>query len=125
MLETSAAVVVRDPVLASSLELALLAARLSVIVHDPAQGLDNLPLDRATTLIVEHSLLKPDPATFIATLRARSWLGLVILMTGDEEAFRFEKADRVTILEMPFQAAALIAAVQAEWPTDDSSGTTG
>jgi hypothetical protein len=124
MLETSAVVVVRDPVLASSLELALLAAGLSVIVHDPAPGLDNLPLDRARAMIVEHSLLKPDPATFIATLRARSWLGLVILMTGDEEAFRFEKADRVTILEMPFQAAALIAAVQAEWPADDSSSPT-
>jgi FixJ family two-component response regulator len=125
MRETSAVVVVRDAVLASSLELALLAAGLGVIVHDPEQGLDDLPLDRATTLIVEHSLLKPSPATFIAALRARPWLGLVILMTGDEEAFRFEKADRVTILEMPFQAAALIAAVQAEWPMDDGSGTAG
>lgn len=114
MLETSAVVVVRDPVVASSLELALLVAGLGAIVHDPAQGFDNLPLDRATTLVVEHSLLKPDPATFIAALRARSWLGLVILMTGDEEAFRFEKSAKVAVLEMPFQAAALIAAVKAE-----------
>jgi hypothetical protein len=114
----NAIVAVRDPALAASLELALEAGAIAAILWNPEYGLEDLPLGDASTLIVEHSVLTPDPATFIAGLRQQPWFGLVILMTGDGEALspRVGEARRVTILEMPFQAAALIAAIRAQWP---------
>lgn len=123
MRETGAIVVVRDADLASALELALLAAELEVIVHDPRTGLEALPLEGAQTLVIEQQLLGPDPATFLAALRARPWLGLAIVTTDDAEVLRsaLPRARRVTILEMPFQAATLIAAVRAEWPAKNGS----
>jgi FixJ family two-component response regulator len=118
MLEAVAIIVARDAALASSLELTLLAAGLPVALHDPAQGLESLALDRASILIVEEQVLKPDAPSFIAALRTRLWSGLVILITGDATLLRgvFEAAYRVTVLEMPFQGADLIAAIRAEWP---------
>jgi DNA-binding response OmpR family regulator len=118
MLDAVAIIVARDAALASSLELTLLAAGLPVTLHDPAQGLESLALDGATILIVEQHVLKPDAPAFIAALRARLWSGLVILITGDEATLRdvFAAAHRVTVLEMPFQGADLIAAIRAEWP---------
>jgi DNA-binding response OmpR family regulator len=118
MLDAAAIIVARDAALAASLELTLLAAGLPVALHDPAQGLESLPLEGATILIVEQQMLKPDAPSFIAALRTQLWDGLVILITGDETTLRgvFESAYRVTVLEMPFQGADLIAAIRAEWP---------
>jgi DNA-binding response OmpR family regulator len=116
----SAIVVVRDPDLAASLELALLAGGLNAVLFDVAQDLERLPLDIAMTLIVEAQLLKPDPAAFVAGLRARPWDGLIILMTGDGEGLRtaLVRSHRVTVLEMPFVGKDLIAAIRAVWPAD-------
>ena len=121
--QASTIVVAADAALASSLELALQAAGLTVIVYDPAHGLADLPLDVAMTLIADHRVLTPNPVGFVATLRARHWDGLVIVMTGDGEAQRvaFEGAWRVSILEMPFVGADLIAAIRAVWPALDGS----
>jgi hypothetical protein len=112
--EACAVVAVREPVLASSLELALLASGFSAILHDPAQGLDDLPLEGAAVLILGPHVLKSDPLLFIDGLRARPWRGVVILITGDGEALRgiFEGAERVAVLEMPFVGADLIAAIR-------------
>jgi hypothetical protein len=113
--QANAIVVVKDAALASSLEMALQAAGFAALVHDPAAGLANLPLDVAMTLIVEDRVLKPSPAAFVARLRSRPWLGLVVLVTGDADDLRaaFAASDRVTILEMPFLGADLIAAIRA------------
>jgi hypothetical protein len=118
----SAIVVVRDPVLAASLELALLAGGMNAFLHDPAQGLDGLPLEIALTLIVDEQVLRPDTTLFVAGLRARPWEGLVILVTGDGETLRlvFERSENTVVLEMPFVGADLIAAIRAVWPGDDS-----
>ncbi|MDB5427432.1 MAG: hypothetical protein JWR47_3614 [Phenylobacterium sp.] len=118
--QASAVVVARDPALAAALELALQAAGLNAIVHDPAKGLDDLPLDGAAALIVDHQLLKPGPTAFVARLRARPWDGLVILMTDDGVRLRaaFERALGIAILEMPFVGAEMIAAIRAAWPAD-------
>jgi hypothetical protein len=116
----SAIVVVRDQVLAASLELALLAAGLNAFLYDPSQGLGRLPLDIAMTLIVDAEILKPDPAVFVAGVRNRPWDGLIVLMTGDAEALQaaFARSQRIAVLEMPFVGADLIAAIRAVWPVD-------
>ena len=119
--KSSAIVVVRDPVLAASLELALLAGGLNAFLFDPAQGLDTLPLEIALTLIVAEEVLKPDPAAFVAGLRARPWDGLVILITGDGQTLSsvFGRSRRIEVLEMPFVGADLIGAIRDVWPADD------
>ena len=116
--QASAIVVVKDAALASSLEMALQAGGFQAIVHDPGRGLANLPLDAAMTLIVEDRVLIPNPAVFVERLRSRPWLGLVVLVAGDASALPagLVGADRVTILEMPFLGADLIAAIHAVWP---------
>jgi len=118
MLETNAIVVVGDASLASALELALQAAGLNVILHDPTPGLDDLPLHQAMTLVIDQRVVRPDVAPFIAALRARAWQGLVILMSDDARSLRpaLGEAHRVSVLEKPFQAAGLIAALRAHWP---------
>src|SRR4051794_9728344 len=125
MLQASAIVVVRDPVLASSLELALLAGGLTPLVRAPTEAIDELPLDAAMTLIIDERLMQPDPAAYVRALRARPWLGLVILISGDRAALdpALAKIRRVTILEMPFQGADLIAAVRATWPSGAGGST--
>ena len=109
---------VRDPALAASLELALLAAGLTPRLHDPAAGLEDLPLDGAGTLIVGPHLLDDRVRTFVEALRAQPWDGLVILITGDAEKLRgMVGADpMVAVLEMPFGGAELIAVIRAAWP---------
>ena len=77
--QASAIVVVRDQVLAASLELALLAGGMNAFLYDPAQGLDRLPLEIAMALIVDEQVLAPDPSAFVAGLRARPWCGLIVL----------------------------------------------
>jgi len=116
--QASAIVVVRDRILASSLELALLAGGLNAFLYDPEQGLDRLPLDIAMTLIVDEEILKPDPAAFVAGVRAQPWDGLIVLMTGDGESLQavFARSQRIAVLEMPFVGADLIAAIRAVWP---------
>jgi len=116
----SAIVVVRDQVLAASLELALLAGGLDAFLFDPAQGLERLPLDFAMTLIVDHEVVAPDPAAFVAGLRARPWDGLVALVTDDGESVRavFARSQRVAVLEMPFVGADLIGAIRSVWPPE-------
>lgn len=118
--QASAIIVVADAALASSLEMALQAAGLTAIIHDPAQGLADLPLDIALTLVADHRLVEPNPAAFVAALRARPWAGLVILMTGDGETMRaaLGPAWRTAVLEMPFIGADLIATIRAVWPAD-------
>jgi hypothetical protein len=118
--QASAIVVVRDQVLAGSLELALLAGGLNAFLYDSAQGLDRLPLDIAMTLIVDEQILAPDPGAFVAGLRARPWDGLVVLITGDGEALRtvLARSRRIAVLEMPFVGADLIAAIRAVWPDE-------
>jgi hypothetical protein len=118
--QASAIVVVRDEVLGASLELALLAGGLDVLLFDPRQGLERLPLDVSLTLIVDHQILKPDPAAFVAELRARPWDGLIVLLTGDGEALQaaFTRSQRIAVLEMPFVGADLIAAIRAVWPSE-------
>lgn len=117
----SAIVVVRDQVLAASLELALLAGGLNAFLYDPEQGLERLPLDIAMTLIVDDKILAPDPAAFVAGLRARPWDGLIVLMTGDGEALQtaFARSRRVAVLEMPFVGADLIAVIRTIWPDEN------
>ncbi|THD56543.1 hypothetical protein [Phenylobacterium sp.] len=121
--QASAIVVVRDQVLAGSLELALIAGGLNAFLFDPAQGLERLPLDIAMTLIVDAQLLTPDPAVFVAGLRERPWDGLIVLITGDGEALRtvFARSQRIAVLEMPFVGADLIAAIRSVWP-DEAAG---
>jgi hypothetical protein len=116
--QASAIVVVRDQVLAESLELALLAGGMNAFLYDPAQGLERLPLEIAMTLIVDGQVLAPDPAAFVTGLRARPWDGLVVLVTGDGETLRtvFARSQRIAVLEMPFVGADLIAAIRAAWP---------
>ena len=118
--ESSAIVVVRDLDLAGSLELALTAGGFNAFIFDPAQGLDRLPIDIAMTLIVEDEILKPDPAAFVASLRARPWNGLVILVTGRAWMLGplLERSDRIAVLEMPFIGADLLAAIRAVWPAE-------
>jgi len=118
--QASAIVVVRDEVLAASLELALLAGGTNAFLYDPAQGLDGLPLEIAMTLIVDEQVLAPDPGTFAAGLRARPWDGLIVLVTGDGETLRtvFARSQRIAILGMPFVGADLIAAIRTAWPAD-------
>jgi hypothetical protein len=120
--EASAIVVVRDEVLAASLELALLAGGLNAFLCDPAQGLDRLPLEIAMTLIIDQQILTPDRAAFVAGLRARPWDGLIVLITGDGDALRtvFGRSRRIAVLEMPFVGADLIAAIRTVWPSEDS-----
>jgi hypothetical protein len=112
--EVKAIVLVEDTVLASSLELALLAVGIVPILHDPALGLEDLPLHGATTLIVGPCVLPPRPMAFVKALRARPWDGLVILITGEAQELRanFEGAHRVAVLEMPFVGADLIAVIR-------------
>jgi hypothetical protein len=119
--KTSAIVVVRDAVLAASLELALVAGGLNAFLYDPAQGLDRLPLDIALTLIVDEEVLRPDPAAFVAGLRARPWDGLVVPVTGDGETLRtvFGRSRRIAALEMPFVGSDMIGAIRAVWPAGD------
>jgi hypothetical protein len=116
--QASAIVVVRDRILASSLELALLAGGLNAFLYDPEQGLGRLPLDIAMTLIVDEQILKPGPAAFVTGVRARPWDGLIVLMTGDGESLQavFSRSQRIAVLEMPFVGADLIAAIRAVWP---------
>jgi len=116
----SVIVVVRDQVLAASLELALLASGLDAFLFDPGQDLECIPLDIAMTLIVDHEVLTPDPAAFVAGLRARPWDGLVVLVTGDGETLRtvFARSQRVAVLEMPFVGADLIGAIRSAWPPE-------
>jgi len=123
--EASAIVVVRDDALAASLELALIAGGLNAFLYDPAQGLDRLPLDIAMTLIVDQQILAPDPAAFVARLRARPWDGLIVLIAGDGEALQtvFARSRRIAVLEMPFVGADLIAAIRAVWPADPPKGS--
>jgi len=118
MVRSNAIVVVRDAELAQSLELALLAAGLTASVQEPSVKLDDLPLDLAATLIVDQQLMAPTPPAFLAAMRARPWLGLVILITSDRDALdpALLGARRVTVLEMPFQGADLIAAIRDVWP---------
>jgi hypothetical protein len=112
--EARAVVAVREPVLASSLELTLVAGGFSAIVHDPAQGLDGLPIEGAAVLILDPQVLESNASIFIDELRARPWRGLAILITGDGETLRrvFERAEQVAVLEMPFVGADLIAAIR-------------
>jgi len=118
--EASAIVVVRDQDLASSLELALIAGGYNAFIFDPIQGLERLPIDIAMTLIVEDKVLRPDPAAFVSSLRARPWDGLVVLVTGEPRALGplFNRSDRIAVLEMPFVGADLLAAIRAVWPPD-------
>jgi hypothetical protein len=118
--QASVIIVVRHQILAASLELALLASGLTVLLFDPEQGLDTLPLDSAMTLIVDHHVLAPAPLAFVEGLRALPWDGLVILMTGDSEPLNaaFESASRIAVLEMPFGGSDLIAAIRAVWPAE-------
>ena len=110
--QASAIVVVR--------ELALLAGGMNAFLYDPEQGLARLPLEIAMTLIVEGQILAPDPAAFVAGLRARPWDGLVVLVTGDGETLKtvFARSRRIAVLEMPFVGADLIAAIRTVWPAD-------
>ncbi len=119
--EARAVVAVCEPVLASSLELALLASGFSAILHDPMQGLEGLPLEGATVLILGPRVLKAEPLIFIDGLRARPWRGLVILITGDGETLRrvCEGTGGVAILEMPFVGADLIAVIRDAGASDD------
>jgi FixJ family two-component response regulator len=119
--QAGAIVVVHDKVLAASLELALIAGGLNAIIFDPTQGLEQLPLDVAMTLIVDAQLLERDPAVFVSSLRARPWEGLVVLMTGDGKRLQaaFARSQRIAVLEMPFVGADLIAAVRTVWPCED------
>jgi FixJ family two-component response regulator len=119
--QASVVVVARDPALAAALELALQAAGLNAIVYDPAQGLDDLPLDGVAALIADDEVLTPSPAAFVTQLRARPWEGLTILMTGNGEKLRaaFEGSWGIAVLEMPFVGAEMIAAIRAAWPADD------
>jgi hypothetical protein len=122
--EARAVVAVREPVLAASLEFALLAGGLSTILHDPAQGLDELPIEGAAVLILGPHVVRSNPLDFIEGLRARPWGGLAILITGDGETLRrvFERAERVAVLEMPFVGADLIAAIRDADASDSPSG---
>jgi len=115
--------VVRDAVLAASLELALLASGMNAFLFDAKQGLDRLPLNIAMTLIIDDSLAAPDPATFAAGLRAKAWDGLIVLITDDGELLReaVRRSERVAVLEMPFVGADLIGAIQAVWPPEPSA----
>jgi hypothetical protein len=119
--EARAVVAVCEPVLASSLELALLAGGFSAILHDPAQGLEDLPLEGVAVLILDPRVLKSNPL-IIDGLRARPWRGLAILITGDGEPLRraFERVERVAVLEMPFVGADLIAAIRDADAPDSS-----
>jgi hypothetical protein len=118
MVRSKAIVVVRDAVLAQALDLAMLAAGLTAAVLEPSLKPDDWPLADAATLIIDQRLMAPTPSAFVAALRVRPWLGLVILITGDRDALdpALLGARRVTVLEMPFQGADLIAAIRAEWP---------
>ncbi|HEY1928544.1 MAG TPA: hypothetical protein VGG92_13840 [Caulobacteraceae bacterium] len=116
MEESKAIVVVQDPVLASSLELALLAAGVTPVLCDANQEVDSLPLSDATILIVGPKALAAGATDFVDTVRTCGWVGLIILITGDCRKLRgvFKGAYRVAVLEMPFVAADLIAAIKRE-----------
>ena len=75
------------------------------------------------TLIVDHQVLKPDPAAFVSGLRALPWDGLIVLVTGEGETLRtvFARSHRIAVLEMPFIGADLIAAIRAVWPSDQGA----
>src|ERR1700712_849496 len=96
--QVNAIVVVRDAILASSLELALQAGGVTPVLYDPAQALDDLPLEGARTLIFGPHVLNGHARRFLEQLRARPWDGLVILITGDGESLRGALAtdDRLT-----------------------------
>lgn len=113
-----AAVVIKDAILASSLELALLAAGVTPVLHEATVSLDDPQLVAVATLIVGPCELAARPVALVRALRARQWDGLVILITGEGDRLRtaLQGAVRVTVLEMPFGAAELVAAIHAAWP---------
>jgi len=121
MVEAGVILAVRDPALAASLELALLAGGLTPHLYDPAAGFQDLaalPLDAAGALILGPHTLNGNAPAFIEALRARPWDGLVILITGDGEKLRgaLGPDPSVAVLEMPFGGADLIAVIRSAWP---------
>ena len=115
MQTAKAIVVVEDAAIASALEIALLAAGLTAVSRTPGAGMDSLPLGDATILIVDLAGIGLEPLALIERLRSRDWPGLAILITDDRRALRGAFADtpRVAVLEMPFVAADLIAAIRS------------
>jgi hypothetical protein len=95
---------------AESLELTLSAVGATAVVHDKRRGLDALPLEDGCTLIIDRRLLPPDPAAFLARLRAGGDLGLTIVLLEDRAIRdpRLEAAVGAVGLEKPFDSRDLI-----------------
>jgi len=111
----TAIVLVKDAALASSLEAVLVADGLRVIVQDPQSPLQALPLAEGRLLVSEHRMLPFHLAEFLTAVGARSWGGLVILLTDDRARLvgSVEGLDGVTILEMPFVGTDLIDVIRS------------
>jgi hypothetical protein len=120
--EAKAIIVVQDAVLASSLELALLAAGLAPVVCEPPEDPARLPLETAAVLILGPCRRADELVAFVSAARAGGWRGLVVLIAGDGGKLRaaFRGAERVAVLEMPFVAADLLAAIRVGRPPGDA-----
>ncbi|HEY3949315.1 hypothetical protein [Phenylobacterium sp.] len=115
MKKDKAIVVLADAAIASSLEIALLAAGLAPTLFEPEESLDRLPVDAAAVLIVDPAARAQEPLALVEELRSRDWPGLTVLITGDRRSLLgvIGHASRIAILEMPFVAADLIAAISS------------
>jgi hypothetical protein len=107
-------IAVKENALAVSLDLAVQALDLAVLIHDPVRGLCGLPLSRDSTLIIDRELLPVDPWAFIGRLRARLWRGAAIVLTEDAAApdAILEPTEDLILLEKPFGSGELLAFVR-------------
>lgn len=107
-------IAVKENALAVSLDLAVQALDLAVLIHDPVGGLCGLPLSRDSTLIIDRELLPADPGAFIGRLRAKHWRGAAIVLTEDAAApdAVLQPTEDVILLEKPFGCGELLAFVR-------------
>ncbi len=111
-------VAVKESALAISIEITVQALGLPAIVHDPAVGLGELPLQRWSTLIIDHELVRRGAKAFIDRLRAQQWRGLAILLTEDASAAAklAGTVDHAVVIEKPFLNPELVARLRLAHP---------
>jgi hypothetical protein len=115
MKEPKAIVLVRDAALASSLELALFAAGVTPSLFPLTEPVERLPLEGVGTAIIGPCPPSDGLELIVKALRARSWDGLIVLITGDPAKLGPGLCDApgVAVLEMPFVGADLVAVIRA------------
>ena len=98
-----------------SLQLLLVARGYQVRAHaSSSQALADPAARSAACLVADLMMDEVDGITLLETLKGQGWAGPAILITGDAESERAQRAAEVgyaTILQKPFVDALLIEAV--------------